>query len=404
MKIKWTGPLILLVASASIWSLHFFSRPVSQKKIRNSLTEKFFSTEENSFSFKVNDELLEAKTTFNSELNKYALKLLKRFKTPFSAFAIIDNNSGKIIAAGGRDRITDRESRNLAFSTTHPAASLAKIITSSALFEYSSVNPDSVFSFNGRGTTLYKYQLKDKKSKWTRNIRFERAFNYSNNVVFGKAGIRNLKAGNLLKMANNYGFNSDFISDIYVPHSKFDFPESQYQLAEFSSGFNKKTTISVVHAAYLSFLVTNNGEKLPLYSLESLKNENGEDVLVRKNSSVNGKAMSAESSVYVSKMMKSTVRKGTARGSFSRMRKNLHKKLVIGAKTGSITGGFPHGKHEWITVFARPKDSDDKGISVAVLNINKEKWYVRSGFIAKKLIEYYFNNIRQEEWKKVTQN
>ena len=103
-------------------------------------------------------------------------------------------------------------------------------------------------------------------------------------------------------------------------------------------------------------------------------------------------------------MMNSTVKKGTARGSFSRMKKRLNKKLFIGAKTGSITGGFPHGKHEWITVFAMPKESEDKGISVAVLNINKEKWYVRSGFIAKKLIEYYYNEIRQEEWNKVTQN
>jgi hypothetical protein len=87
------------------------------------------------------------------------------------------------------------------------------------------------------------------------------------------------------------------------------------------------------------------------------------------------------------------------------MRKNLHKKLEIGAKTGSITGGFPFGKHEWITVFARPKagKKGDKGISVAVLNINKEKWYVRSGYIAKKLIEYYYNHLRQEKWTKITQ-
>jgi len=403
MRLRWIGFFLFVLGSVILLKTDLFFKPISQKKIRNSLTEKFFSTEQDEFNVEINDSVFTAKTTLVRELNSYAMKLLRRFKTPFSAYAIIDNNSGKVLAVGGRDLLTSRESRNLAFSTTHPAASLAKIITSSALFEYSSLGPDSIFSYNGRGTTLYKYQLKDKKNKWTRKIRFERAFNYSNNVVFGKAGMQNLKAGNLLKMANNFGFNSDFISDIYAPHSKFEFPESQYQLAEFSSGFNKKTTTSVIHAAYLSYVIANGGKMKPLRTVEYLRNDEMEDLLINTKE-LSSQALSKDTSSAVFKIMKSTVKKGTARGSFSRMRKGLHKKLIIGAKTGSITGGFPHGKHEWITVYAMPRNDEDKGISVAVLNINKEKWYVRSGFIAKKLIEYYFNNIRQNKWKKVTQN
>ena len=403
MKRKLLGLFSISTCLGLVLSYNLVPEKISNKNLRNSITRAFFSDDKNQFNITINGNSFSAKTTINNELNNYAVKLLRRFKTPFSAYAVIDNNTGKIIAAGGRDRLTDRESRNLAFSTTHPAASLAKIVTSSALFEYTNIKPSSIFSYNGRGTTLYKYQLKDKKNKWTRKIKFERAFNYSNNVVFGKAGLKNLKAGNLLQMANSFGFNSDFISDIYVPHSKFGFPDSQYQLAEFSSGFNKKTTISVVHAAYLSYLIVNKGAGVPLSVYESIKNEESEDIL-KNLSSQKEQSISKKSAEDVSRMMKSTVKKGTARGSLSRMRKRLNKKLDIGAKTGSITGGFPHGKHEWITVFARPKGVDDMGISVAVLNINKEKWYVRSGFIAKKLIEYYFNNIRHEEWKKVTQN
>ena len=72
----------------------------------------------------------------------------------------------------------------------------------------------------------------------------------------------------------------------------------------------------------------------------------------------------------------------------------MKKKLSIGAKTGSITGGFPEGKREWVTAFATPKDErKGKGISIAVVNILNKKWYVRSSYIAKKVIEYYFSKI-----------
>ena len=63
----------------------------------------------------------------------------------------------------------------------------------------------------------------------------------------------------------------------------------------------------------------------------------------------------------------------------------------MGAKTGSITGGNPHGRHEWITAFAYPKKrSNNKGISVAVLNVVNDRWFIRSGYLAKKVIEYYY--------------
>ena len=72
----------------------------------------------------------------------------------------------------------------------------------------------------------------------------------------------------------------------------------------------------------------------------------------------------------------------------------MKKKLIIGGKTGSITGGVPNGKRDWLTVFAMPKNPlYGKGISVAVMNINVKKWYVRSTFLAKKVIEFYYKKI-----------
>jgi hypothetical protein len=67
--------------------------------------------------------------------------------------------------------------------------------------------------------------------------------------------------------------------------------------------------------------------------------------------------------------------------------------LGLREKTGRISGGFPDGVRDWFTVFAKPKQGDDKGISICVMNINGSSWYVKSSYIAKKIIEYYYSHI-----------
>ena len=213
--------LLLLFLALGKSGLNIGGRKISKSRIQGKLTEAYFNGERSHFDFESDGDKYQAKTTFSAQLNEYGKKLLKRYRTPFSTFAIIDNNTGEIIAAGGVDKITNRITKNLAFSTTHPAASLAKIITASALFEFSTVHPGTIFKYNGRGTTLsINISLKIKKADGLEKIPFERAFNYSNNVVFGKAAINEIKAGNLVKMANQFGFNSDITSDILLPNSK----------------------------------------------------------------------------------------------------------------------------------------------------------------------------------------
>ena len=57
--------------------------------------------------------------------------------------------------------------------------------------------------------------------------------------------------------------------------------------------------------------------------------------------------------------------------------------------------GLPYGKRDWFSAFAIPhKSSQDKGISISVMNINLEKWFVRSTVLAKNIIEFYYKEIR----------
>ena len=72
------------------------------------------------------------------------------------------------------------------------------------------------------------------------------------------------------------------------------------------------------------------------------------------------------------------------------------KTLDIGGKTGTITGGIPYGKRDWFISYAKKSDQEeDRGISVAVMIVNLEKWYVKSTVLAKDIIQHYYSTINK---------
>ena len=183
------------------------------------------------------------------------------------------------------------------------------------------------------------------------------------------------------------------MDDLDLSVSVFQMPKSQYNLAELATGFNKKTQMSPVHGALLASIVANNGIlKRPKVISGVYDSKSGRKFF--KSSAKGKRVLEEEVSTELSELMEMTVNKGTARGSFRSVSKLLKRNLHLGGKTGSISGGLPFGKRDWFTVFAVPKDpSLGKGISICVMNINVKKWYVRSSFLAKKIMEYYYKKI-----------
>ncbi|MCY4524001.1 MAG: hypothetical protein OXB84_04610, partial [Halobacteriovoraceae bacterium] len=108
------------------------------------------------------------------------------------------------------------------------------------------------------------------------------------------------------------------------------------------------------------------------------------------------KVLSMSSAIRLKRMMKETLRRGTAKSIFRKIDAKLKKNLELGGKTGSITGGEPFGKRDWFIMYAIPKEGDDLGISIAVMNINVKKWFVKSAHLALKVVEkYYQNNLKK---------
>ena len=367
--------------------------------VRSSVSQQITNESTIPSSLVYDDKTIDLDFTIDSSLQKRLEKILKRYPSDYSAVVILDNATGNLLAAAGIDRNTREVNYRLPFTSTHPSASLFKIVTTADLLENADVNPADKFSYRGRGTTLYKYQLKNKISRWTRWLTFKKAFAYSNNVVFGKAAINKSNGQSIFKTAFKFGFNKDLMSDFNLGPSRFMMPEDQYQLAEYASGFNKKTVISPIHAATLASVVANNGIfrnpkiiKNVRMGEESYEFEKWEEAI-----------LSPDTASNLSKMMEYTTQRGTARAiTRGRTGRVIDRHFQLGAKTGSITGGIPYGKRDWMALYAKPMseskyaDVGHSGISIAIMNVNGKKWYYKSSFIAKQVIQAYMDTLEEK--------
>jgi cell division protein FtsI/penicillin-binding protein 2 len=368
------------------------------EKFKPVFNKKFFEGESPKV-IDLDNKKYEIHYTINEVLEKQVKRYLRRYRSDYASVVIIDNNTGKLLAAIDYTRSTKKFGRSLTFSSTNPAASVFKVITAADLLENKKITKNTKFTYSGKGSTLYKYQLKNKKNRWSRSIPFKKAFAYSNNVIFGKAAQKNTTATSITKTANKFGFNDDLFKLLDMGESQVLSSSTQFGLAELASGFNKATMISPTHGAIIASVIANQGV-LKNPKVVTKVNEVGRDRVLWKPESSEKIVLTKESAKELNDMMRLTVKSGTARGAFRPWKMKRIKHIEVAGKTGSITGGIPFGKRDWFVSYAKPNNkAGDAGISVSVMNVNVKKWYIKSSYLAKKIIQYYYDGLEKDEYK-----
>lgn len=392
--------LLLLTLSTTVFANFNFSKDLSFKsfdieKFRKQLSSLVFNSEKWPSNLNLQSREYEIQYSIDKRIEKQIKKYLRRYRSDYTSVVVVDNNTGKILSAIDYDKKEKDFGLSLSFSSTNPAASVFKVITAADLLENTDTSKETKFSYSGRGSTLYKYQLKNKKNRWTRSIPFKKAFAFSNNVIFGKAAINKTSSTSLMKMANKFGFNNDLLQLLDAGDSRLLLADNEYSLAELASGFNKKTMISPLHGAMIASVIANDGIFKQPTVINSIV-DSKQDRLVWKPKYKLKRVISEEVADEIKDMMKLTVKRGTARGAFRPWKTKRIKDIEIGGKTGSITGGVPYGKRDWFVAYAKPKnDASDKGISICVMIVNVKKWYIKSTYLAKKIIQYYYDDLKK---------
>ena len=336
--------------------------------------------------YEKNGAVFDIQTTADEELQRYVSRLLGWSRTHQAAVVVMNPYDGRILAMASRD--SEGSGQNLCVRADFPAASLFKIVSASAALEAAGFTPDQPLFFDGSRYTLYRYQLKTTKGRYSVNTTLRKAFAVSNNAVFGKIGMYNLGAEVLLTYADRFRFNRPIPFDIPVAVSSVAVPENDFGLAEMSSGFNKKTLVSPLHAAMMVSAVVNNG-RMPTPWLVSTIADGDQRLLYRGRAGVLDRPITGETARKLRLMMQDGVRYGTTRTAFREFkRSSKFDSMVFGSKTGTINDRLDRFKYDWITAYALTAEPS-KSICVAVLAVHGKLLGTRAVEMAGAIIRYH---------------
>ena len=330
------------------------------------------------------------RTGIHPKLQKFILRTLKRSRTHQSAVVVMDPHDGRLLSMVNYD--PNGNSANLCLQADFPAASLFKIVTAAAALESAGLTLDQRLYYRGSKHTLYKSQLKTKKDRWTTQTKFRKAFALSNNAVFGKIGIYHLGQKQLIRYSDKFFFNRPIDSDLPLAVSRVQVPADDFGLAEIASGFNKDTLISPLHAALLAAVAVNNGKMPRPRLVESIRNESNK-VVYQAPRPVMATAVSPQTARDIKVLMQDTVRYGTSRTAFRKLRrKKRFKNYDLGAKTGTINDRHDQFKYDWVTAFAVSPNGAGS-ICVSVLGVHGKILGTRSTEMTRAIVDYYFSTV-----------
>lgn len=380
-------------AKERVASSRLFRREIHRDEIAHALGKRRITAQDlrETLSFAMEDSRYEIVSTIHIDLQEKVESLYRRYDPLYAAFVAIDPETGAVLAMADHSRIGHQE--NLTLRGTYPAASVFKIVTSAAAIESAKMGPQTAIPFNGSYTTLYKRNLSYKTDRWTRYIPLSEALAKSINSIFGKIAIHGVGRNSLQQYANAFGFNQAITFDMPVDVSSVIVPEDDYGIAESGSGFTKKQTLSPLQGALIAATIANDGRTPQPTIVKAVLDEEKTPVYEFMPTTL-GQPVSPQTAKLIAQMMEKTITQGTARKSYRDYHRHpILSRLMIGAKTGSLTGTDPQGKYDWFVGFARQNGSDDKKIAFASMIVNDKYWRVKSSYVAREVILEYFKDI-----------
>lgn len=339
------------------------------------------------FSFSWKGQIYTASTTMEQELQVYLDGLIDNALGATAALICLDPVSGRIIAMSGFDR--NEPLGHVWTDELIPSASIFKIVTAAGTIELFQMTPGTVFYFNGGKHTLYKYQLKEKRNKYSNRVTLKDAFAQSINPVFGKIGSMYLKRDGLEEMSIRFLWGRHIPFELPIKKSTIFIGDDSFNWAEVASGFNKKTRITLLHAALIASAAINHGVVMAPRFIDTVRNASHAIVYQSRIYPI-VRPINPRTADFLIKLMIATVRSGTARKAFRGFnRDNVLKNLIIGGKTGTIDNISHDLSYDWFVGFAKRKGCT-KCLIVAAVVAHEDVLGTRAARYARLAIRKYF--------------
>jgi cell division protein FtsI/penicillin-binding protein 2 len=314
--------------------------------------------------------------TIDASLQRSARRLLAGSRPESGALTAIEIKTGKILTFS--EWPTAPSNDRSVLLKQFPAASLFKLVTSAALIEQAHVAPELVVCTHGGVHRLQVENLMPPTDGVAECGPFVEALGFSRNAAFAQLANRYLKPEDLENFADRFGFGSPLPLETRVEFGDFASEVEPLSFAETATGF-VGSTLSPLGAAYLAYVIANQGQAGPLTLLDAAHDEPW-------GTSSRFAALQPQTATQLHRMMELTVRKGTSWRAFhdTRGRPYLPRVSVAG-KTGTL--GESETTVSWFVGFA---PSQHPEIAVSVLLRNGAVWHRKANEVARDWLREYF--------------
>ncbi|HEY4221393.1 MAG TPA: penicillin-binding transpeptidase domain-containing protein [Myxococcota bacterium] len=305
---------------------------------------------------------------------------LKRYldddaRAPYAATVLLEPSTGRVLAIA--ESSTRGDPHGIAFQPIARAASVFKVVTTSALLE-AGVSPNQTVCIHGGKTRMQPSLLVD-TGKDSTCIALGDALAHSKNVAIAKLALAHLEPDGLRAMARRWGFDAPLPIDapVALTASPTSIPDDPFGFANAAAGFGD-VKLSALHGAVLAAIVANGGMMVPPPLVDDVK---GGELPPPK---APHRVVDARVAQELAAMMKETVASGTAHKAFS-----ASPRLNVSAagKTGSLADYATGLETTWFVGYA---PADHPEVAVATVVVNTNKWNVRAPAAAKEALRAYF--------------
>jgi membrane peptidoglycan carboxypeptidase len=333
------------------------------------------------------------RTSIDTGLQADLEQFLKSRRPRYAAVAAVRASTGEVLCLASHAYRKPWKERNLALHAGFPAASVFKIVTAAgALAEGRLGRHDRLHFIGSRTAAPGAWNMRTTISRKAHWATLEEAFAWSINPVFGKLGLFDLGPAGVRQWAEALGWNRPLTAQIEVEPSELALTEEPYSAAEVGSGYSYKTTLSPLHGAALAAAVVNGGVFIEPGLVHSVRDAGG-GLRYRRPALDGRRVLAPQVAAELAEMMKATVEFGTASYAFG-FRDGVLGRLVIGGKTGTLTGEDPPGRCMWLVGWAvDPGSGEALGFAALTLHAGR-----RSGTDAKeltrRLLSRYFGTLQ----------
>ncbi|MEI7705124.1 MAG: penicillin-binding transpeptidase domain-containing protein [Deltaproteobacteria bacterium] len=304
-------------------------------------------------------------------------KVLADHRVPWAAAVLLEPSTGRVLAMAEHSQ-SEPGRRGLSLEARAPAASVFKIITSSALLRRGFESGAEV-CYHGGQHRVQQRLLADDPRRDLRCLSLASALGKSANVVFAKLADRALNATLLRAEADRFLFNQSIPFAQRIETSRAEIPEEAFALATTAAGFGS-VRLSPLHGALVAAIVANGGIFVPPEVVASFT---GAVPLPQAESR---RVIDASVAAELAAMMRTTVTEGTARRAFRppRSKSSSLTDLTVAGKTGSLSEQDPFRDYSWFVGFA---PAENPKVAFAVVVVNDHSWRVKAPAVARAALE-----------------